>query len=290
MERNDTRFDARSLERSCEAPGADWVTSTEPGGGITLLRAWFAGVAYAKHRHDTYAIGVTDSGVQVFDYRGARQVSMPGQVALLYPDEAHDGRAGTAAGFGYRIIYIDPAQLSEALQAISGRAHPLPFARQPVVSSPALARAIAEAFQYRQESLVVESLLLNLAAGLIAEDRSSEAPAATRRVDAPAIKRARQFLDAELTRVVRTAELEVITGLTRFELARQFRRLYGTTPYRYLLMRRLALARQLVHQGRDLAEIAYESGFADQAHFTRMFKSTFGLTPARYRALHARQR
>jgi AraC-like DNA-binding protein len=38
-------------------------------------------------------------------------------------------------------------------------------------------------------------------------------------------------------------------------------------------------------RGRPLAEVAAETGFADQAHFTRAFKSAFGLPPARYRAL-----
>jgi AraC-like DNA-binding protein len=40
--------------------------------------------------------------------------------------------------------------------------------------------------------------------------------------------------------------------------------------------------------GRALAEVADEVGFADQAHFTRVFKAASGLTPARYRALRAR--
>jgi AraC-like DNA-binding protein len=80
-------------------------------------------------------------------------------------------------------------------------------------------------------------------------------------------------------------ELESITGLTRYELCRQFRILFGTTPHRYLLMRRLDFARDRIHQGRPLVEVACDAGFADQAHFTRVFKSTFGLTPARYRAL-----
>jgi AraC-like DNA-binding protein len=61
--------------------------------------------------------------------------------------------------------------------------------------------------------------------------------------------------------------------------------MFGTSPYRYLLMRRLAFARDRIHQKRPLVEVACEAGFADQAHFTRVFKSTFGLTPARYRAL-----
>jgi AraC-like DNA-binding protein len=73
--------------------------------------------------------------------------------------------------------------------------------------------------------------------------------------------------------------------LTRYDLARQFRIMLGTSPHRYLLMRRLELARDGIHCGRPLVEVACDAGFADQAHFTRVFKSAFGLTPARYRAL-----
>src|SRR4051794_34041934 len=96
---------ATRLERSCEAASAGWIASTRHGDGVELFSAWFAGEAYQKHRHETYAIGVTDSGVQVFDYRGAVHASTPGRVIVLHPDESHDGRAGTSDGFGYRIIY-----------------------------------------------------------------------------------------------------------------------------------------------------------------------------------------
>ena len=97
-------------------------------------------------------------------------------------------------------------------------------------------------------------------------------------------------LDAERTRVVHSTELEAITGLTRYDLCRQFRIALGTTPHRYLLMRRLEFAREQIHRERPLVEVALDAGFADQAHFTRAFRSAFGLTPARYRALRASRR
>ena len=84
---------------------------------------------------------------------------------------------------------------------------------------------------------------------------------------------------------MRSTELESITGLTRYDLSHQFRIKYGTSPYRYLLMRRLDFARERIHRDRPLVEVACDAGFADQAHFTRAFKSAFGLTPGRYRAL-----
>jgi AraC-like DNA-binding protein len=286
----ETRSGGVGLERSCEPPSGGWIASAKPADGVELFHAWFAGAAYQKHRHDTYAIGLTDCGVQVFDYRGATRVSAPGQVVVLYPDETHDGRAGTGEGFGYRIIYVEPVQLSEALRALRGRPHPLPFVRDPVSTNLKLSRAIDAAFRLPMEPLAADSLLVDLAAGLLDAERLAPSSAGASRIDAAAAERARRFLDAERTRVVHSAELESVTGLTRYDLARQFRHMFGTSPYRYLLMRRVDFARELIHQQHSLVDVACDAGFADQAHFTRVFRSAFGLTPARYRALRAGQR
>jgi AraC-like DNA-binding protein len=55
-------------------------------------------------------------------------------------------------------------------------------------------------------------------------------------------------------------------------------------------MRRLDDARMRIVRGRSLSDVAFEAGFADQAHFSRTFKGAFGLTPTRYRALHGLSR
>jgi AraC-like DNA-binding protein len=285
---NQTRSAGKGLERSCQGTVAGWIACTRPVGGVELFSAWFAGEAYQKHRHDTYAVGVTDSGVQVFDYRGSTHASTPGQVVVLYPDEVHDGRAGTGEGFGYRIVYVEPSILLEAVRELRGRPYPLPFVGEPVSTNATLSRAVEGAFRRSLDSLAVDSLIVTLAEGLMAGERGAVRPAVSRRVDIAAVDRARQFLDAERTRVVRSTELESITGLTRYDLSRQFRIMLGTSPYRYLLMRRLEFARDRIHRGRPLVEVAGDAGFADQAHFTRAFRSAFGLTPARYRALRTR--
>lgn len=290
MRPNKTRSAGEGLERSCQRTAAGWLVSSRPAGGVELFTAWFAGEAYQKHRHDTYAIGVTDSGVQVFDYRGSVQASTPGQVVVLYPDEAHDGRSGTDDGFGYRIVYVEPCLLTDAVRILRGRPCPLPFVSEPVSTSAMLSRAVDSAFRAPLESLAVDSLIVDLAQGLMAGERGGAPAVVSRRVDVRAIERARQFLDAEKTRAVHSLELESITGLTRYDLSRQFRIMLGTSPYRYLLMRRLEFARERIHRERPLVEIAVDAGFADQAHFTRAFRSAFGLTPARYRALRASRR
>ena len=152
MRPKQTKWAGEGLERSCQGTVAGWITSARPDSGVELFKAWFAGKAYRKHRHDAYAVCVTDCGVQVFDYRGSVHASTPGQVTVLYPDEIHDGRAGTSDGFGYRIVYVEPSLLAEAVQVLRGRPVPLPFV-EPVSTNPRLSCVIEEAFRTPPDAL-----------------------------------------------------------------------------------------------------------------------------------------
>src|SRR5215218_3577532 len=203
------------LERSCEDSSSDWVRQTDAVGGVELFAARLQRLAYRRHRHDTYAISLTEFGVQSFSYRGATHVSTPGQVVVLHPDEPHDGHAGTEAGFAYRQLYIEPAMIFAATRALRDGAGFLPFARQLVRTNKVLAAAIRSAFRQDREPLAIDELLVHVAAGLFAADGSHEGDSLPRRVDVTAIDRARQLLDAETTRVVSSSELERVTGLTR---------------------------------------------------------------------------
>src|SRR5689334_9046453 len=80
------------LEGLCETAPVPAHIRIGPGGsGIERLEARFPGRAFAPHRHDTYAIGLTLSGVQTFHYRGVLRRSLPNQCHILHPDERHDG-------------------------------------------------------------------------------------------------------------------------------------------------------------------------------------------------------
>jgi AraC-like DNA-binding protein len=273
------------LERSCnERDRRDWFRTTGPHNGVECLEAWFSGHAYATHRHDTYAIGITDQGAQTFTYRGTRQTSTPGNVIVLHPDEPHDGCAGTEDGFGYRMIYVEPSHIAEAARSICGGPVPLPFVTQAVSRNTSLQAAITVACAGDGDPIALDGVVAQLAEGLLTADTSARSFKSHRTSDYAALKKARDYLHSRHTTVVSSVELEAVTGLNRYDLARQFKSVYGTSPYRYLLMRRLEATREGLHDGATLADLAAASGFADQAHFTRMFKKAYGMTPAHYRA------
>lgn len=232
---------------------------------------------FAPHRHDSYAVGITLSGVQSFGYRGTTLHSERGCAFVIHPDEKHDGRAGTDEGFGYRIIYIAPRLISEALGS-----RVLPFVRDVVTCESRLHRAICAAldgFDTAIDDLQFDDVAAGLADALAAHD------AAPRKVSTEAesaVRIARTFLD-DLAEAPSSELLETLTGLSRFELARQFRRCLGTSPHRYAMMRRLERARRLIAADASLAEAAAASGFADQSHMTRQFKQAYGLAPGEWR-------
>jgi AraC-like DNA-binding protein len=266
----------QSSARCLLARNENWVVRAP--GGVERIEARFRGRAFAPHRHDTYAIGITLEGVQSFDYRGSTRHSRPGQLVILHPDEVHDGRSGDDGAFRYRTAYIAPAAIQGAL---GGQA--LPFVAGGLSNDARLHRpimALLEDCERPLGELETADILYDLAFGLLAVSGDGGRIARANRV---AAERARDYIDAHVACSFSLTDLECITGHDRWQLSRDFRCLFGTSPYRYLIQRRIDKARRLLLAGRSAAEAASRCGFADQSHFGRLFKKSVGLTPQAWR-------
>ena len=240
--------------------------------GIRRFQASLGRTAFSPHRHDVYTLGLTLRGVQCFNYRGA------GQLVVLHPDELHDGHAGTAGGFAYRAITIQPSAISSLLP---GRA--LPFIEGGQSANPGLLQAVSTALSHPADELAPlqeDEALFDIATALHA---ASGQAAPGGRLDARASERARSYIHEHLDQPVSMDDLEQATGQDRWQLSRDFRRLHGTSPYRYLLMRRLDAARDRIQRGESIAQTALACGFNDQSHMTRHFKAVHGLSPFRWK-------
>jgi AraC family transcriptional regulator len=143
--------------------------------------------------------------------------------------------------------------------------------------------------------LAAELRASDTAAPLAAEGLALELLAATRReagvrrraTRAPSwLHAAEELLRTRLEDCVRLRELADLVGVHPVHLARVFRAHYGVSVGEY--GRRLRLdwaAAEVARSDMPLARIAARAGFADQSHFTRLFKGRVGTTPAAYRRL-----
>jgi AraC-like DNA-binding protein len=98
------------------------------------------------------------------------------------------------------------------------------------------------------------------------------------------LDRVRDLIASDPARRCSLDELEILSGLDRWTLARQFRAAFGTSPTRFRTLRQLDVVRREIRQGTPLALASALAGFADQSHMTRQFKCAYGLSPARWAA------
>jgi AraC family transcriptional regulator len=98
------------------------------------------------------------------------------------------------------------------------------------------------------------------------------------------LHRVLEYIDAHVDQNLGLQTLAALSGLSEDHFARAFRAATGVPPYRYLLQRRLARARQLLESSNlTIVEIAQELGFSDQSHLTKLFRRETGMTPREVR-------
>ena len=83
---------------------------------------------------------------------------------------------------------------------------------------------------------------------------------------------------------IELGELAALTGLSQSHFSRSFKAATGLPPYRWHLNARIERAqRQLLETEATLVQVALATGFADQAHMTRVFRKVIGMTPSQWK-------
>ena len=128
--------------------------------------------------------------------------------------------------------------------------------------------------------LSVEGLALEILAALSRQSENAPEPYL------PGwLRDAKDLLHDRFSEAMTLGEIAGQVGVHPVHLVRAFRKRYRCSLAEYQRRLRVEYAsRQLVVTRRALADIALSAGFADQAHFSRSFKTRTGLTPAKFRA------
>jgi AraC family transcriptional regulator len=98
------------------------------------------------------------------------------------------------------------------------------------------------------------------------------------------MNRLHDLLEVELASDVSLADLAAAAGFSKPHFTRLFRNTVGLSPHRYIMKKRIELARSLLTGStQPLADIAAQSGFASQSHMTVAFTRDLGATPGQIR-------
>jgi AraC family transcriptional regulator len=85
-----------------------------------------------------------------------------------------------------------------------------------------------------------------------------------------------------LDRGITVGAMAAHVGLSAAHFSREFKRSTGRTPWEHVVELRLQRARLLLEQGETVCSTALQCGFFDQAHFSRVFRQRYELSPSAY--------
>jgi AraC-like DNA-binding protein len=244
-----------------------------------MLRGRYVRQRFAPHMHDTYAVGVIESGAARLRYRGEEVTHVAGDVVTIEPHEVHTGEPADAAGWSYCMLYLPTEIMSRyGHEGVAPRfarsSYPDPEIANQIVALNRLLEAEPDPLQ--QGTALASTLHLLCERYALPELRTPP------RVGSASLARVREYLEANYAKAVCLAELAAIAGASPFHLIRQFRRAYGLPPYMFLEVVRIDRAKEMLRQGARISDVAFATGFSDQSHLTRRFKRVVGVPPGQY--------
>jgi AraC-like DNA-binding protein len=250
--------------------------------GVELFRGVYTRYEAARHFHLEPAIGIVARGAMGTYARGVTHRVPKGTLFLINPEEVHAPRPVIPQGWVLRAFYFKNnfyTRMSRSLGVADVRFSEL------FVNHERLTQSFLSLHRDLEESgasLELESRLLTIM-GKLAE-HYAEVPLRSGSVKSEhqKIARAKEFLIENYRRSISLEELAETVEFSPYHLLRTFRSAVGLTPHDFLTQVRVERAKRLLRRGNTISDIAVDTGFVDQAHFTRRFKEIVGVTPGRY--------
>jgi AraC-like DNA-binding protein len=236
---------------------------------------------HPRHWHDEVLVCAITGGAGWLETPGHPELTAAGSVFSVSAGQVHANHAAPG-GCSFVSVYLSARGLEDALGPEWGTAAALDAVPTRVTEGGAvrvallgLHRVLGALTTRLQREAALHALVTTLL-----PSESSRSTLCGR--EPRAVSSAEAYLRAHWDRSVSLAELSRASGLSPFHLHRSFSRTVGLPPHAFQLQLRVDRAKALLARGLDIASVAQRTGFADQSHFTRVFRRSVGVTPGKF--------
>lgn len=238
---------------------------------------------FPNHFHEHYVIGFIEKGQRYLSCKNKEYTTSTGDLLLFNPFDSHTCEQIDDKVLDYRCINIKPEIMKKTVFEITGKNY-LPKFNQPVIFRSELVPLLQELHYIIMEEELdfkKEELFFFLIEQLIEEHTEPNLQSNLENTNIE-IQAVCDYLENNYAEHIILDELSTIAGMNKYSLLRNFTKLKGITPYRCLENIRVNKAKKLLEKGVEPIDLAIQTGFVDQSHFTNFFKNFIGLTPKQY--------
>jgi AraC-like DNA-binding protein len=242
-------------------------------------------VCYTRHSHEHFSIGAITAGRSTYIHEQTEFQVSAGTVVLMNPGDVHACNPIDDQPWSYLMLYVDTPWLTD-LQHQLGFSHDLAFRRFTIAHT--RDASLFDGLKNLYEVLVDQQQDV-LGKHSAAVEFFTEVQLRFNPVDQTLrepnfkLERAADYIRDHCTQMLKLEDICEAAQLSPSYLIRAFKQHYGMTPHAFLLNRRIQFAQDQLRSGKLIADVALEAGFADQAHFQRVFKQHLAATPGQYR-------
>lgn len=254
--------------------------------GVELLHLTDPEFQFAPHMHDTYVFWFNAQGGERVSIGGSSAILQPDSFGVVAPGEIHANRAVTEHRT-LESLYIDQAVLDDVSAQCDMPVGEFRSRLQRDSQSRQVLHQLHRLLLRENDEFLIRESLYSVFRMLL-ERHGAASVVSDKGRDPEKVQLARQIMSDESDSPLEIDELARRCGCSACHLIRLFRRETGITPHAYLMELRLGRAKMRLSSEGSLVGIAMKSGFTDQAHLTRRFRSRFGVTPGQYRKHIAR--
>jgi len=249
------------------------------------------------HHHDYYEVNLYWSGTMHYHIESRSYHLTPGDLLLIAPNELHQPDPDFQPGTCERVIlWIDKSYLQQfqslGLDAAGcfdtakpGHTNCLRFDEETIYRIAELVdRCIREneSAEFGAE-MMADTAMIQIVI-LINRLRRSAGQTDRRDRSGSLVSGVLDYINEHYAEELTLDSLANRFFISKYHLSREFGRLVGTSVHRYIIQKRLVMAKQLLSEGRPASAVYQHCGFGDYSNFYRAFRAEYGISPKEYAA------
>ena len=246
------------------------------------------------HHHSFYEVYYLLEGNVEYWVEGRVVSLVPGDLLLISPMELHRPVLTRGQVYERMVLWIH----KDYLQSLGGEGflpgesfdsprhiqHIRPTASERTALTARFGELVREAYGTEPgAALCAQGIFLQLLVQLCRLVSRSQGAGEQAESRSTRIQRVLEYIHEDPARPMTLEQLAGMFFVSKYHLAHAFSREVGVSLYRYITMRRLILAQQLLSQGYSAAATGRLCGFSDYTGFYRAFCSEYGISPKHWK-------